>query len=124
MPHTAFAASNVWIEDSDVQVVVNEDDTYEVTETISVHFTQPSHGIYRTIPLRTTLDRDGQRSTYYAKVQDFTLLSGQEWKDESEGSEFNARIGDANRFADTDTIYEMSFTYDTQGDHILVSEVH
>ena len=117
MPQTALAASNFWIEDYDVQVVVNEDDTYEVTETISVHFTQPSHGIYRTIPLRTTLDRDGQKSTYYAKVGDFTMLSGEEWKDESEGGEFNARIGDAGRFADTDTVYRMSFTYDTQGDH-------
>ena len=117
MPQTALAASNFWIEDYDVQVVVNEDDTYEVTETISVHFTLPSHGIYRTIPLRTTLDRDGQKSTYYAKVQDFTMLSGQEWKDESEAGKFNARIGDAGRFADTDTVYKMSFTYDTQGDH-------
>ena len=90
MPQTALAASNFWIEDYDVQVVVNEDDTYVVTETISVHFTLPSHGIYRTIPLRTTLDRDGQKSTYYAKVGDFTMLSGEEWKDESEGGEINA----------------------------------
>lgn len=117
MPQTARAASNFWIEDYDIQVVVNEDDTYDVTETINVHFTYPSHGIYRTIPLRTALDRDGQKTTYYAKVSDFTMRSGQAWKDESEGNQFNARIGSADQYADTDTVYELSYTYDPQGDH-------
>ena len=83
-----------------MQVAINEDDTYEITETISVHFTSPSHGIYRTIPLRTTLDRDGQTSTYYAKVRGFTMLSGEDWTDESEMGSFSARIGDPDRFAE------------------------
>ena len=117
MPLTASAASNFWIEDYDIQVVVNEDNTYEVTETINVHFTLPSHGIYRTIPLRTTLDRDGQKSTYYAKVKNFEMLSGQEWEDESESDTFSARIGSAGWFTDTDTVYKMRYTYDNMGDH-------
>ena len=117
LPQTASAASNFWIEDYDIQVVVNEDDTYEVTETIKVHFTLPSHGIYRTIPLRTTLDRDGQKSTYYARVKDFEMLSGQAWEDESESDVFSARIGDAGWFTDTETTYKMRYTYDNKGDH-------
>ena len=117
LPQTASAASNFWIEDYDIQVVVNEDDTYDITETIKVHFTWPSHGIYRTIPLRTSLDRDGQQSTYYAKVRNFSMLSGQEWEDESEFGDFNARIGSADVYADTDTVYRLSYTYDPQGDH-------
>ncbi len=117
LPQTASAASNFWIDDYDIQVVVNEDDTYDVTETIKVHFTWQSHGIYRTIPLRTSLDRDGQRSTYFAKVRGFEMLSGQNWEDESEYDEFNARIGDEDVYADKDTVYKMSYTYDPQGDH-------
>ena len=117
LPQTANAASNFWIDDYDVQVVVNEDDTYDITETIKVHFTWQSHGIYRTIPLRTSLDRDGQRSTYFAKVRGFEMLSGQKWEDESDYGEFNARIGDEDVYADKDTVYRMSYTYDPQGDH-------
>ena len=116
-PAEARAANNFLIEDYDIEVVVNEDDTYVVTETISVHFTLPSHGIYRTIPLRTTLDRDGQKTTYFAKVDDFTMLSGQQWEDESASRKFIARIGNAAFFADTDTVYKMRYTYDTRGDH-------
>ena len=116
-PADARAASNFWIEDYDIQVVVNEDDTYDITETISVQFTAPSHGIYRTVPLKTTLDRDGQKSSYYAKVENFRMLSGQQWKDESEGGRFMARIGDPDNYADTKTVYKMSYTYDTRGDH-------
>ena len=116
-PQEARAASNFWIEDYDIQIVVNEDDTYVVTETISVHFMLPSHGIYRSIPLRTTLDRDGQKTTYFAKVEDFTMLSGQQWVDESASRKFIARIGNAAFFADTDTVYKMRYTYDTRGDH-------
>ena len=117
LPQTASAASNFWIDDYDIQVVVNEDDTYDITETIKVHFTWQSHGIYRTIPLRTSLDRDGQRSTYFAKVRGFEMLSGQKWEDESEYDEFNARIGNEDVYADKDTVYKMSYTYDPQGDH-------
>lgn len=117
LPQTASAASNFWIEDYDIQIVVNEDDTYVVTETINVHFTLPSHGIYRTIPLKTTLDRDGQKSTYYAKVSGFEMLSGQEWEDDSSSDEFNAKIGSSGWFTDTDTVYKMRYTYDTRGDH-------
>ena len=117
LPQTASAASNVWIDDYDIQVVVNEDNTYDITETIKVHCTWQSHGIYRTIPLRTSLDRDGQRSTYFAKVRGFEMLSGQKWEDESEYDEFNARIGDEDMYADKDTVYKMSYTYDPQGDH-------
>ena len=117
VPEDAHAASNFTIEDYDIQVVVNEDDTYSVTETIDVHFTAPSHGIYRTIPLRTRLDRDGQVTSYFASVDDFTMLSGQQWEKDSSGDAFSAKIGDPDVYADTDTVYKLRYTYDTKGDH-------
>ena len=45
------------------------------------------------------------------------MLSGQEWEDESDSSKFNARIGSAGWFTDTDTVYKMRYTYDNMGDH-------
>ena len=112
-----YAASDFAIEDYDVRMTVNEDDTYQVTETIKVHYTAPSHGIYRTIPRRTILDRDGQRSVYNAAVKDFKVVSGQRCEKDKESSDFMWRIGDPDEYAETDTVYELTFLYDNRGDH-------
>lgn len=113
----AHAASDFRILDYDIDMTVNEDDTYLIHETIDVEFTAKSHGIYRVFPLKTDITRDGQRSVYFAKVKDFKMLSGEPVKKEdSEGQAFY-RIGDPNKYADTHTTYELSYLYDTGGDH-------
>ena len=111
------AASDFIIRDYDIKMVVNEDDTYEITETVDVEFTAPSHGIYRTIPRQTTLDRDGQLSRYMAGVKSFTMLSGQPCEDGSDSSRYMFRIGDEDSYADTNTRDQYSYVYDTKGDH-------
>ncbi len=114
----AHAASNFVIEDYDIDMVVNEDDTYLITETLDVRFTAPSHGIYRAIPYYVQLDRDGQKSTFYAKVTDFQMLSGQPWSEESTDREWNIKIGDPDRYADENTTYKYSYVFDMKGDHL------
>ncbi|MBQ6621835.1 MAG: DUF2207 domain-containing protein, partial [Mogibacterium sp.] len=114
----AHAASNFYVTDYDVRMVVNEDDTYEITETIDVHFTAPSHGIYRSIPYRADLHRDGQHSVYYAKIRDFEMLSGQPWKKQKDIDAYSIRIGDPDRYADTDTTYQFRYVFDNRGDHL------
>lgn len=113
----SHAASNFRITDYDIDMTVNEDDTYLIHETLQVEFTAPSHGIYYTVPLKTTLNRDGQRSSFYAKVRDFQMISDQPYKNESSNGMAYFRIGDANHYADTNTTYEYSYVYDTGGDH-------
>ena len=112
-----FAAGNFIIRDYDVKIEVNEDDTYLVTETLDVEFTAPSHGIYRVIPKKTTLDRDGQLSKYVAGVKKFEMLSGQKVSDESDSDNYIFKIGDSKKYADTKTRYQYSYIYDTKGDH-------
>ena len=46
LPAGVFAASDFIIRNYNIRMVVNEDDTYEITETLDVEFTAPSHGIY------------------------------------------------------------------------------
>ena len=113
----SHAASNFRITDYDVDMTVNEDDTYLIHETIQVEFTAPSHGIYYTVPLKTELDRDGQHSSYYAKVKDFQLLSGQPYKNQSSNGLAYYKIGDPDVYADEHTTYELQYLYDTGGDH-------
>ena len=114
----SYAAGNFLIKSYYIEMNVNEDDTYDIYEKLKVEFTAPSHGIYRTIPYKTTLVRDGQTSTFYAKITDFKMLTGQKFKLEKRSDSAYFRIGDANKYADTNTTYEYSYTYDTRGDHL------
>ena len=115
---SAHAASNFIIEDYDIDMQVQEDDTYLITETIDVHFTAPSHGIYRDIPYRVRLDRDGQLSVFYGKVRDFQMLSGQPVDKTKGDTAYRFKIGDPDRYAETDTTYKLSYVFDMRGDHL------
>ncbi len=112
------AESNFVIEDYDIEMQVNEDDTYLITETIDVHFTAPSHGIYRVIPNKQRLDRDGQVDNFYAKVKDFEVLSGQPFDEEKGDDGYYIKIGDSDEYADEDTTYQLSYVFDMRGDHL------
>ncbi len=55
------------IDSYDVNVVVNENNTFDITETITVFYQVPKHGIYRKIPMRNKITRlDGTTSKNYA----------------------------------------------------------
>lgn len=114
---TADAASYFSIRDYDIRMVINEDDTYDITEELDVEFTVPSHGIYRSIPARTDLDRDGQQAHYYAKVRNFKVMSGQPFEEERSKTDYIYKIGDPGRFTPAETHYSYSYTYDPLGDH-------
>ena len=117
-PQTAHADSNFYIDDYDIDMQVNEDDTYLITETLDVHFTYPSHGIYRVVPYKASLDRDGQQSTFYGRVRDFQMLSGQPVKKQKGDTAYYFKIGDKDEYAPTDTTYRFSYVFDMKGDHL------
>lgn len=114
----AHAAGDFIIKDYDIQMQVNEDDTYTITETLNVRFTAPSHGIYRVIPTKTVLFRDDQQSRFYGKVKDFQMISGQPVDKKKGDDAWYFRIGDPDRYADEDTVYKYSYVFDMRGDHL------
>lgn len=65
--------SNMKTEKYDVDIVVEKDGSYTVTEKIKVHFLNPRHGIYRYIPYKgkiITYDKDKTKHSmvYYAGI--------------------------------------------------------
>ena len=57
------------IEKYDVSIRVTPQNTYEITEKLTVNFKTEHHGIYRRIPLENEVGRDdGSRSTIHARV--------------------------------------------------------
>ena len=62
------------IDKYDVNIVVNEDNTFDITETITAYFNVAKHGIYRKIPLKNKIIRlDGTTSTNRAKISNLSV---------------------------------------------------
>lgn len=58
-----------YISSYDIEIIVNENNTFDITEKLGVYFNTPRHGIFRTIPLRNEITRlDGTRSFNKAAV--------------------------------------------------------
>lgn len=78
MPNVTFAISSsggYTIESYDVNMIVNENNTFDITETISVNFTgYNKHGIFRKIPLKNTVTRlDGTKSSNRAEISNISV---------------------------------------------------
>lgn len=62
------------IDKYDININVNENNTLDITEKITAYFKTPKHGIYRTIPLKNTIERlDGTTSTNIAQISNLTI---------------------------------------------------
>lgn len=105
-----------------VDVKVNTDHSYEVTETIDVNFTEPRHGIYRYIPCKGSFYRqiDGKASekSYTAKVNVISVQGGN-YEDVSEDNDtVTLRIGDASTTVTGNHQYVIHYTWDPGDDGI------
>lgn len=57
-----------------INMIVNEDNTFDITENITAYFNVPKHGIYRKIPLKNSIIRnDGTKSNNRAKITDINV---------------------------------------------------
>ena len=64
-----YSSYDYVIDKYDINVVVNENNTLDITEKITAFFNVPKHGIFRTIPLNNKITRlDGTTSTNRAQI--------------------------------------------------------
>ncbi len=116
----ARAQEYFYIKNFDIAVKVNQDASLDVREIISVHFTEPRHGIYRKIPYKYKLEnlpqgsgmaemewvRNGYR---YTKIKNISVR-GFKSKVQTDGDYESIRIGSKNRTVDGDQVYQISYT--------------
>lgn len=104
-----------------VDVKVNTDHAYRVTETIDVNFSEPRHGIYRYIPYKGDFYRqvDGKKSdkAYVAKVSDISVKGGTVDIDR-ESDNVVLKIGDADTFLTGRHRYIIRYTWNPGDDGI------
>lgn len=95
----------------DVNIVVNEDNSFDITETINAYFNYPKHGIYRTIPLQNSVNRlDGTISNNRAIISGIEV--NHNFSSYIENNSKVIKIGDADRTLTGSQSYTINYVYD------------
>ena len=98
------------IDSYDVNIDVNEDNTFNIKEKIGAYFLVPKHGIYRTIPLTNKIHReDGTSSSNRTRITDITV-DAPYTAAISDGNKV-IKIGDADYTLTGTKEYNISYTY-------------
>ena len=98
------------IDKYDINMVVNENNTFDITETITAHYNVEKHGILRNLPLRNEIVRlDGTTSRNRAKVSNISVDS--KYTAYKENGNYVIKIGDANETMTGDATYVIKYNY-------------
>lgn len=100
-----------WLIDKyNIDIVVNENNTFDITETITAYFNVSKHGIFRTIPLKNSITRlDG--TTSKNRVQISNLSVDNEYTTSRENGNYKIKIGSANKTLTGQQTYVIKYTY-------------
>ena len=94
----------------DINIIVNENNTLNITEKIGAYFNVKKHGIFRKIPLKNEVIRlDGTTSRNRAKISDIKVSDNYSLSTESGYKVI--KIGDDNHTLTGQKKYEISYLY-------------
>ncbi len=112
-----YSSYDYVIDKYDVNIKVNENNTFDIIETITAYFNKPKHGILRKIPLSNRVVRlDGTVSRNTAKVSNVSIDN--EYVDSSDGSYYTIKIGSADKTLTGEQTYVIKYTYDIGNDPV------
>lgn len=98
------------IDKYDINIIVNENNTFDITETITAYFNVSKQGIFRTIPLKNTITRlDGTTSTNRTQVTNVSVDN--EYTTSRENGNYKLKIGSASRTLTGEQKYVIKYTY-------------
>ena len=99
------------IDSYDIKMIVNENNTFDITEKITVNFTQYKHGINRKIPIRNTIQRlDGTTSNNRPKITNIEV--SENYSTSTNNGYKILKIGSSNKTYIGKHTYTISYTYD------------
>lgn len=101
----------------DIDMVVNEDNTYDITEKLKVHFDEPRHGIIRKIPTYNEVTRlDGSKTSNRARISEVKVSD--QYSVSGDGHYQSIKIGDPDETVTGDKTYEIKYKYDIGRDKL------
>lgn len=105
------------IDKYNVDIIVNENNTFDITETITAYFNVSKHGIFRTIPLKNTITRlDGTTSKNRAQISNLSVNN--KYKTSRENGNYKIKIGSANHTLTGEQTYVIKYTYNIGKDPV------
>ncbi len=105
-----YALNGYEITSYDIDIVVNENNSFDITEKITTNFEEYKHGIIRKIPLKNKISRlDGTTSRNTAKISNIEV-NNKYSKSKSDGN-LNIKIGDANQTIIGKKEYTIKYNY-------------
>lgn len=111
------SSSGYTITSYNIDMVVNENNTFDITETITAYFTTAKHGIYRKIPLKNNVTRtDGTTSNNRAKISNISV--SENYTTSNESGYKVIKIGDSNKTITGSRTYTIKYTYNIGKDHL------
>ncbi len=113
---SAFA-ENFYITNYYVDLKVQKNRDVLITENIGVFFTNPSHGIFRNIPTKTTLYyENGKKSQLKANIYDVEVNEAFSIHKDNKSTTF--KIGDPHKLVNGQKNYQIKYTYSLGNDKI------
>ena len=98
------------IEKYDIDMVVNENNSFDITEKITVNFQEPRHGIYRTIPKYNTVERvNGLKTRNRVKITE--VKASEQFTTSSENGNLKLKLGDPNFTITGEKTYTIQYNY-------------
>ena len=108
--NSLYASRDYVIDKYDINIIVNENNTFDITETITAYFNISKHGIFRTIPLKNTIVRlDGTTSTNRTQVSNISVDN--EFKKIRENDKYKLQIGSKDHTLIGEQKYVIKYTY-------------
>ena len=108
--NSLYASRDYVIDKYDINIIVNENNTFDITETITAYFNVSKHGIFRTIPLKNTIVRlDGTTSTNRTQVSNISVDN--EFKKIRENDKYKLQIGSKDHTLIGEQKYVIKYTY-------------
>ncbi len=112
-----YSSYDYVIDKYDINIIVNENNTLDITEDITAYFNVAKHGIFRTIPLRNTITRlDGTTSKNRAQITNLSV--NKEYTTSRENGNYKIQIGSANKTVTGEQNYIIKYTYNLGKDPV------
>lgn len=111
IPNKVFADTDEYIINNyDINIVVNDNNTLKITETIGAFFKVDKHGIFRKIPLRNEVVRlDGTTSKNVTKISEINV--SEKYSEYNENGYKVIKIGDEETTLTGQKNYTISYLY-------------
>lgn len=112
-----YTSEDYVIDSYNIDVVVNSDNSFDITETIDAYFNTARHGIYREIPLKNTVNLvDGKTYSNTAKVTNINVSDA--YTRTTEDDNCVLKIGNASSTITGEKRYVISYKYTLSRDNI------